>query len=387
MKSLRSGPAVLFALIVAIGSMHCFSTVSKAIDANDTIRPEALRPDWTSIKANAIPHVALPDEYGTPYLQASSTLGWEDGLFISRDGLHLYAFYAPVDMFKFIAFVAANPGCYEVEEVQPFFRGPQLNMDFKSNPWGCPIVIHSDIAYSTRPKVTEMFGPWQIARISNPACYDGGFHSIDNPDGSIDIVYSRSMGTTQNDLFWARGVTHNPPFGVDIPMPAPINTSEQEDNPQLERLDPNTLLLIFDNHGQSDPVTRIKYSLSHDDGKTWDAPQYFGENINTGSHDMHGHYWRDGDDQWLYFVSDRIGLLSIFRSKHLGGAEFDNWGVPELVITPGVIEDNSGFMAGVGDPTLTENGDISFSVAYCAHHDDHPYDRCDIDPWFLPRIP
>jgi hypothetical protein len=387
MKSARYVSVVIFTLIVAIGAMQGFAVATEAADANVAFGPEVSRPDWTSIKANAMPHVALPDEYGMPYIQANNTLGWEDGLFISRDGLHLYAFYAPLDMFKYIAFVAVNPGCREVEEIRPFFRGPRMTMDFKTNPWGCPIVIHSDIAYSTRSSVSEDFGRWQIARISNPASYDGGFHSIANQDGTIDIVYSRSMGASQNDLFWARGVKHNPPFGVDIPMPAPINTMEQEDNPQLERLDADTLLLIFDNHGQDDPVTRIKYSMSHDNGETWDAPRYFGEPINSGSHDMHGHYWRDVDDQWLYFVSDRNGLLSIFRSKHLDGEKFDNWGVPELVIAPGVIEDNSGFMAGVGEPTLAANGDISFTVVYCAHEDDHPYDRCDIDAWMLPRKP
>jgi len=377
MKSTAYTRLLIFTLIVAFG----FSpAIADAADAN-----EASRPDWKSIKANAMPHVALPDEFGTPRIQANSTLGWEDGLFISRDGLHLYAFYAPLDLFKYAAFLAANPGCPEVEDVQPYFRGPKMTMDFTTNNWGCPILVLSDIAYSSRSSISEDFGPWQIARISNPTSYDGGFHSIDNEDGTIDIVYSRSTEANQNELFWARGVQHNPPFGVDKPMPAPINTKEQEDNPQLERLDANTLLLIYDNHGQDDPVTRIKYSISHDNGETWDAPRYFGKNINTGSHDMHGHYWRDGDDKWLYFVSDRNDLLSIFRSKHLGGEEFDNWGVPELVIAPGVIKDDSGFVGGVGDPTLTANGDISFTVVYCAHEDNHPYDRCDIDPWFLPR--
>ena len=374
--------AVIFSVVVAVGAIHGYS--DEVVSADET---GPTRPDWESIKANAMPHVALPDEFGIPYIQANNTLGWEDGLFISRDGLHLYAFYAPLDMFKYIAFVAANPGCRKVVEIRPFFRGPRMTMDFKTNPWGCPIVIHSDIAYSTRSSISVDFAPWQIARVSNPACYDGGFHFIDNQDGTIDIVYSRSTTTNQNDLFWARGVKHNPPFGVDIPMPAPINTMEQEDNPQLERLDENTLLLIYDNHGQDDPVTRIKYSMSHDNGESWDAPRYFGKPINAGSHDMHGHYWRDGDDQWLYFVSDRMGLLSIFRCKHLYRDEFDNWGAAELVIAPGIIEDNSGFMLGVGDPTLAANGDISFTVAYCAHEDNHPYDRCDIDPWILPRKP
>lgn len=346
-------------------------------------------PDWENIKNNALPSVALTDEYGTPYIQPHSTLAWEDGVFLSRDGLHMYAFYAPVDVLKYVKFVADNPGSNDIDDVSPFLRGPLLTMDLTTNPWGYPIIIHSDIAYTSRASTSDDFASWQIAQISNPYRFDGGFHSLDNVDGSIDIVYSRSTESNKNDLFWARGVNHNPSFGSDQAMPAPINTKKQEDNPHLERIDASTLVLLFDNHGIGDRVTKIKHSISMDNGVSWSKPRNLGANINAGPHDLHGHLYYDGGDWWLYFASERDGLTSIFRSKHNNSANiktnFDNWGNAELVISPGVISDNSGFIGAVGEPTLTAEGDISFVVVYGTHEDDNPYDRFEIDPWYLPR--
>ena len=37
-------------------------------------------------------------EYDTPYRQPLSTMGWEDGIYISRDGNNLYCIYAPGDL-------------------------------------------------------------------------------------------------------------------------------------------------------------------------------------------------------------------------------------------------------------------------------------------------
>lgn len=346
-------------------------------------------PDWENIKNNALPSVALPDEYGTPHIQPHSSLAWEDGVFLSRDGLHMYAFYAPVDLLRYIEFATNNPGCNDTEDLSLFLRGPLLTMDLTTNPWGCPMVIHSDIAYSSRSSILEEFRSWEIAQISTSYRYEGGFHLLDNLDNTIDIVYSRSTESSKNDLFWARGVSHNPPFGTEQAMPTPINTQEQEDNPHLERIDTSTLVLLFDNHGVGDPSTRIKHSLSIDNGVSWSDPLELGANINHGSHDMQGHLYYDGSVYWIYFVSDRDGRLAIFRSKHNDSlhikTNFDDWANAELVISPGDIRDNSGFIAGLGEPTLTEEGDISFVVVYGTHEEDNPYDRFEIDPWYLPR--
>lgn len=343
-------------------------------------------PNWEQIKRSTRPYVALPSEYGMPYRQPQSTLAWEDGIFISRDGLHMYAFYAPADLWQYSRYAAEHPDC---PDITPFLRGPRLGMDLTTNPWGCPTVMHSDIAYAARNSTTEPFGPWQRTALAFPARYEGGVHALDNSDGTIDLVFSMSTEERANDLFWIRGIRHPPPPRDPIPLPPPINTDGQEDNPHLERLDDGTLVLLFDNHGLGDARTTIKYALSHDDGKTWTTPRELGDTINAGPHDMTGHLYHDGHDWWLYFASERSGALSIYRSRHVDPArmssDFDQWDQPELVIGPGDVLDDSGVVAGVGEPTLTSSGDISFAVVYVALTQATPYDRVDIDPWFLPK--
>ncbi len=55
-------------------------------------------PDWANIKDNMTFNIAHSDEFETPFIQTHYNLGWEDGLHISRDGLHMYAFYLPADL-------------------------------------------------------------------------------------------------------------------------------------------------------------------------------------------------------------------------------------------------------------------------------------------------
>jgi hypothetical protein len=345
-------------------------------------------PDWEHIKSQAVPFVALPDEFDDPYLQPHSTLGWEDGVFISRDGLHLYTTYIPADIMQFIAHLEEHPIC---PDIIPFLRGPQFGMDLITNPWGCDHLLHSDIAYAHRTAPAESFDTWQLSNLANNFHFEGAFQALDNQDGPIDAVISVSTDENLSDIFWARGVQHNPPFSSFVPMPDPVNSPRQDDNAHLERLDAQTLVLLLDDHGTGAPSTTIRYTLSWDDGANWSEPQEMGAPINRGPHELHGHLYYDGLDWWLYFVSERDGSLSIYRSKHLKSrgiqTDFDNWAPPELVIAPGVIADGSAIVGGVGEPTLTSTGDISFVAVYADVEKCTPYDKFEIDPWYLPRKP
>ena len=346
-------------------------------------------PDWDAIKAQAVLEVALADVFAQPQRRPLATLGWEDGVFVSRDGLHLYAFYAPADVIQFATFFAQNPAC---PDVTPFLRGPDLGMDLTTNPWGCRNVLHSDIAHATRAGVDEPFGPWQRSNIANPYRWDGAFQALDNGDGTLDVVVSVSTDQAANDLYWARGVNHDPPFSAFEPLPPPINTPGQEDNPHLERLDAGTLVLLWDNDGVDDPMVEIQYAVSTDDGQTWSPPAPLGPTINAGPTTMTGHLVRDGADWWLYFASDRDGVLSVYRSRHDDSANiaaaFDAWGPSELVVAPGPAPAGvPGHVVGVGEPSLSDAGDLSVVVVYVADEGATEYDRFDADPWVLPRKP
>ena len=54
--------------------------------------------DWEAIKKGALPVVMLTEEFDAPYPQPLANPGWEDGLYISRDGLNLYCIYGPFDI-------------------------------------------------------------------------------------------------------------------------------------------------------------------------------------------------------------------------------------------------------------------------------------------------
>lgn len=287
-------------------------------------------PDWAQIKAQTALVVALPNEYGTPYPQLHSTLAWEDGTYISRDGLHLYTTFVPADVYQFVQHMARHPAC---PDITPFLRGPQLGMDLIANPWGCEGMLHSDIAYTSRTSTDEPFGPWQLSNLATPYRWDGGFQALENSDGTIDAVLSISTDERGSDIFWARGVSRNPPLLAFIPMPPPINTTGADDNPHLERLDAHTLVLLLDNHGVGDAATTIKYALSTDNGAMWSPPVELGETINAGPHDMHGHLYHDGADWWLYFASERQGAMAIYRARHGNSPriqrDFDHWQAAE----------------------------------------------------------
>ena len=67
--------------------------------------------------------------------------------------------------------------------------------------------------------------------------------------------------------------------------------------------------------------------------------------------------------------------------------DWDSWGEREIVIEPNIILDGYGTIIGVGEPTLTSNGDISFVVVYGDYTSEDETDVFDCDPWFLPKIP
>lgn len=51
---------------------------------------------WTIVKNNASVTVHLTSEYNTPSKLNIATMGWEDGINISRDGLHIYTLRFPL---------------------------------------------------------------------------------------------------------------------------------------------------------------------------------------------------------------------------------------------------------------------------------------------------
>ncbi|MFT6300880.1 MAG: hypothetical protein ACJA2O_000799 [Candidatus Azotimanducaceae bacterium] len=363
------------------------------------------RETWNSIKSNAAPSLQVTSGFTSPTRLANvSTLAWEDGLYVSDDGLHLFAFYAPFSLFKFQAYVSKYP--YRSPNVcapiADYIRGPILDgSDFELEaPYDLPDsicnngngIVHSEIAHASRASVKDDFSSWSRHELSNDFVYDGGFSSSDNGDGTYNLIYSQSSSSDQNDIYWVRNATSlNPSSATPVLFSKAINTKMQEDNPHLERIGSNELILLFDNHHEQNGSgdTHISYSTSTNNGETWRAPKIIESGtINDYKEDITGHLYEDeSNNWWLYFVSNRAGKVEIWRIQHTNNQilrDFDNWNTGSLEKVIGVknVARENGTVEGVGEPSLTSNGDLHFAVIYCKNPSDKSkYDGCDIDPW------
>ena len=343
------------------------------------IENKAQSTKWDSIKANYEPFVALTNEYGTPYIQNLNNLGWEDGLHMSRDGLHLYAFYSPLDLISFITYVeSTNDTCYNY---QTYLRGPYMGMDTIC-PWiNCSGWIHSDIIYASRSNINSPFSSWTLSNLATPCTYEGAPNFIMKNNDTIDIfVFDRNNYTTGDDVMIMRNVIHNPNDIATI-LPAPLNTSMDDSNPDITRLNDSTFVLLEGIDGID-----LTWSMSYDDGLTWSNPQTI--NSLWNGHVLHPHIWYENQNWWIYFA-DNIPATGqgIYRAKKTTTDlnNWDDWGTKELVIGKGEVNGGYGLAIAIGEPTLTQWGDISFVALYADSASTDSTDVYDIDPWFLPR--
>lgn len=153
------------------------------------------QPDWDHIKKNA--RFEVPDTtFAAPFLQTLAVPGWEDGLYITRDGKQLFSTYLPIDVFSWLSGLALDPVCFNF---QPYYRPPLVGVDTVSNGWGCPNYIHADIITASRGTVDAPFPPWQPSSLQHPFTMDGGFAAVQRADGSFDtIVFTRNGDGKEN---------------------------------------------------------------------------------------------------------------------------------------------------------------------------------------------
>jgi len=335
------------------------------------------QPNWPAIKSNAT--FQVPDRsYGTPYLQPLQVAGWEDGLFMTRDGLHMFSTYLPLDAFSWLNDLLLDPICFNF---RPYFRPPLVGIDTVTNIFGCPNFMQSDIVISSRTNTTKLFTAWTSSNLQTPFSFDGGAHGVLLNADTFDVfVYTKDGPGTQNtDIMFMKNVPVNPSTSTAKPI---LSTKAQEDNPHIERLNASTLLLVFDRD------RFIYYSLSYDNGSTWQTPRLITKILNDQApYDVQPHLWHDGTDWWVYFCADNSNSIRcIYKSKQLIPNNWDSWGPKELVIEPGSIVGGHGTIFGVGEPTLSQWGDLSFVVVYGNTTFSDTTDVFDCDPWMLPKI-
>ena len=335
---------------------------------------EEKKADWKEVKEAGRPLVALTEEFGEPRLLELACSGWEDGLYVSRDGLTLYCIYAPADLLGHVA--NGDDLC----ELHRYMRGPEFGMDL-SNPdpsltWRW---LHGDILISERATTTEPFPTWRLSRMARPIFSEGAPQAVYAADGSIDWFVFTSNNTENNeDGIRVLRRADRDPSGLGEPLPGPISTMNGEDNPHMERLDEDSLVLFFDCRlpGGSGGID-IWFSTSDDDGKTWAEPRP-AATINTPQDDHQPHLFRSGDEWHLYYsgalADGRSGILRARQARH---GEWAEWTDGRLVV-------ERGGAAAIGEASLTADGDLYF-VVVTENPGGTRWDRFDCDPWFVPH--
>lgn len=336
--------------------------------------------NWSMIKDTISPTIELTSEYDSLYRQPLSCIGWEDGLHISEDGLHLFCTYAPIDLLSF-SLNGGLPNNFSAD----YMRGaPEFGMDLITNPISATEWLHSDILYSYRATLSDSFTTWQLSNMARPFYSEGAptpkFHNGVNP---IEIMlFTSNDNLTNNTDIWFITNTNSNPSGTGTAMPSPITTTYNEDNPHLVDLQNDTLILFYDSDNLPGGMGDIDlwYSISYDNGLTWYNPTNV-SSVNTSSkeHQPFLFYDQNKGKYYLYYSAFHTdNKLAIFRREQLIENDWDSWGSSELVVSAG----NS---AGIGEPTLTESGDISFVVVYQDPALNSIYNRFDSDPWYVKR--
>ncbi|MBL7884846.1 MAG: exo-alpha-sialidase, partial [Bacteroidia bacterium] len=313
------------------------------------------QPNWPAIKSNAT-FIVADTSYGTPYIQPLNVGGWEDGLYITRDGKNLYSTYLPIDAFSWLFDLVLNPICFDFH---PYYRPPLLGIDTLTNTFGCAKFMQSDIIISSRADTSLPFSSWSSSNLQTPFSFDGGAQGVLKNADTFDVfVYTKDgVGTQSVDIMFMRNVPVNPNTSTAVPI---LSTPAHEDNPHIERLNDSTLVLIFDRDRY------MHYSLSYDNGTTWQTPVLITNVLNDQApYDVQPHLWHDGTDWWVYFSADNSSFVrGIYKSKQMIPNDWNSWGPKQLVIESGPVLGGHGAIYGIGEPSLTQWGDISFAVVY-----------------------
>jgi hypothetical protein len=334
--------------------------------------------DWKHTKLRARPLIANPNEFSVPYKQALSVGGWEDGIFITRDGLNLYCMYLPADLISF-----HSTGRGDLSNTLPYRRGPDFGMDMISNPAGYSNWLHADILYARRESIKNPFSTWQLSSLKRSVWIEGAPQFLMKNDLTVDIfVYTSNHIPPDYDInIFIMNKTSFSPKGVGQILPSPVTTIYSEDNPHIERIGKNHLILFFDSDNKPGGLGLhdLWYSTSHNNGDSWSKPASV-KSINTENDEHQPHLFQNKEGKWfLYYTATNKEdkKPGIFRAQQGKNDNWDSWINRELVI-------GAGNTLGVGEPTLTKYGDISFVVIY-EKINPKKTDRYDADPWFLPK--
>jgi len=362
---------------IRLTTLLFFLTIEFAVKAQLTEPTEI----WDSIKENATPIVApeFAANFGSPYRMQVSAYGWEDGLQMSADGLNLYTLYAPADLLSWFTYINTNialPICETLgntEFIRPYAE--TFGMDMAFNFFGCDSGINLDILYAHRDNINDEFENWILSDIARPGTIEGGPFPVQSTTNANNVDHFLFTGS--GDI-WMINYTSVNPSDIESAMllPEPINSSTGEfiaDNPVMRRFnDSDTLLLVYEKYvigAERD----FMYTLSFDDGETWDEPIVMTSITAAAGHIEHPQLHENTEGSWLYYSRN----YDIYRMKQSIPNNWDSWVDEELIISKGNA-------LVIGEPSIAKNGDIAFLLGY--ENTGNLDDRFDLDPWYVRNL-
>ena len=271
--------------------------------------------DWETLKNNVDLTVNPSNEYETPVRLSLNTLGWEDGAYVTRDGLTAYCFYTPLDLLS-MSNPPSGPNSVNPCNVEPYMRGPSFGIldSVPTQMQGqCSKFLSSDILISHRNSINENFPFWSLSNIKNPASFDGAPQLILNSNNHNVVDYfvyvhlnpdQTQTSNNTSDIYWYKNTNRNP-AGNLVHIPSPVySTSYNEDNPHLKRTDDGTLVLFFTSTDRPNVVgsTDIFVSSSTNNGTDWSNPEPV--NFNSTEFEDMPHIWKSPTGEyWMYHMA------------------------------------------------------------------------------------
>ncbi len=345
---------------------------------------------WNTIRNNAVPNLILTNEFEQPYVQPMATDGFEDGVYISRDGLRLYSSYEPLDLINYFDDWSKQTPFTGVMSVAPYIRASLLNIDTTSNPFvNGASWMHSDIVLSTRIDTSLPFSTWSSTAMARPTTSETAPQMIDNGSGGASyLVYGVDSVFSKRQLFLQQNTSFAPVLSGSVLPPSINDTNFFEDNPHIEQLTPDSLVLIYERQDKlNESNSDILFSIGTNSGTTWSTPQLISSILNTHPTAQHPHLWFDGVIWWLYFsaVDSTTSVRSIYRAKQMSTIpDWKNgWTNIEMVVGNGTVTGGGATIIAYGEPTLTSWGDLSFVVLYEKTNPSDSTDVFDLDPWYM----
>jgi hypothetical protein len=376
--------SLIFSLPLFQGCSHKSSgpNTSLCTQSSNVFSGTASLQSWSATKAAQVPVNELPGEFDAPYPQTLANLAWEDGVYITRDGLTLYSTYIPMDALQATLSGATPVSFYKYE------RGDLIDQDFSNPILGQTYAwLHEDVAMSQRSSVNDPFCNWTLSNLKGKYYNLGALVGIqDSADKNLFdyFAYTDDSGGQGIKIKMMKNVGRSLASSASGTL-LPSNVDEpgiDQDNPHIElydRTNPQNLVLFYDSDNKPGGAGGhdIWYSTSSDGGTTWTNPL---KTINTSADEIQPHLYFDGNIWWLYYAATNPsdGKLAIYRAQQGQAGNWNNWQNKQLVVSAGTA-------AGVGEPTLTGSGDLSFVVVTHNTTGGTAFDQYDSDPWFMKK--